>query len=87
MAIGPDGQEARHVGMASFPHPASSRARPSAPTIIALYTCVIARVVCSPLPPELISSPLGGYDSGRGNRAHPRYVAAGELIPSGWMQR
>jgi hypothetical protein len=33
MAIGPDGQEAMHVGMASFPHPASSRARPSAPTI------------------------------------------------------
>ena len=31
MAIGPDGQEAMHVGMASFPHPASSRARPSAP--------------------------------------------------------
>jgi hypothetical protein len=34
MAIGPDGQEAIHVGMASFPHPASSRARPSAPTIL-----------------------------------------------------
>jgi hypothetical protein len=33
MAIGPDGQEAMHVGMASFPHPASSRARPSAPTM------------------------------------------------------
>jgi hypothetical protein len=34
MAIGPDGQEDMHVGMASFPHPASSRARPSAPTIV-----------------------------------------------------
>jgi hypothetical protein len=34
MPIGPDGQEAVHVGMASFPHPASSRARPSAPTIV-----------------------------------------------------
>ena len=34
MAIGPDGQKAMHVGMASFPHPASSRARPSAPTIL-----------------------------------------------------
>ena len=33
MAIGPDGQKAMHVGMASFPHPASSRARPSARTI------------------------------------------------------
>jgi hypothetical protein len=33
MAIGPDCQEAMHVGMASFPHPASSRARLSAPTI------------------------------------------------------
>ena len=32
MAIGPDGQKAI-VGMASFPHPASSRARPFAPTI------------------------------------------------------
>ena len=34
MAIGPDGQEDMHVGMASFPHPASSRARPSAPTMM-----------------------------------------------------
>jgi hypothetical protein len=34
MAIGPDGQEAMHVGMASFPHPASSRARLSAPTMV-----------------------------------------------------
>ena len=33
MAIGPDGQEAMHVGMASFPHHASSRARPFAPII------------------------------------------------------
>ncbi len=33
MAIGPDGQEDMHVGMASFPQPASSRARPSAPTM------------------------------------------------------
>ena len=33
MAIGPDGQEAMHIGMASPPHPASSRARPFAPTI------------------------------------------------------
>jgi hypothetical protein len=37
MAIGPDGQEAMHVGVASFPHPASSRARPSAPTMVETF--------------------------------------------------
>jgi hypothetical protein len=50
MAIGPDDHEAMHVRMASLPLPASCRAQPSATTIIALYTAVIACVVRSPSP-------------------------------------
>jgi hypothetical protein len=70
MAIGPDGQEAMHVGMASFPHPASSRARPSAPTITALYTSVIACVVRSPLRPKTESQPLRGMRFRCESRTH-----------------
>jgi hypothetical protein len=40
MAIGPDGRESMHVGMASPPHIASSRARLSAPTMV--QTCQFA---------------------------------------------